>query len=42
MALAPMEAYDITKSAPARCSVETLRSSVARLMICMSGRSFRQ
>jgi hypothetical protein len=37
IALAPIEAYESTKSAPARCSVLTLRSSVARLMIWIDG-----
>ncbi len=40
--LAPMDAYDMTMSAPARCRVATIRSRVARLMIWMSGRSRRQ
>ncbi|OPZ45754.1 MAG: hypothetical protein BWY92_01946 [Firmicutes bacterium ADurb.BinA052] len=32
----------MTKSAPARCSVETLRSSLERLKICISGLRLRR
>ena len=40
--LAAMEAYDITRSAPAVCSLEIFVAKLARLMICMSGLSLRQ
>ena len=40
-ALAPIDAYDITRSAPARCKAATLRSNVAREIICISSRNSR-